>query len=515
MKKKMFTLMMVALATTGARAQWNTGTKPAVIMDCSQAGTDYYGTNLNVGRTTDGKTWLEYVIWEDEGVHHYVQLLDENGVKQFEDPGIRLNNYPTHSWWSWNNMVVASDGSVVVSLADARSETPDAEGNYYSFQPSVYKISQDGDFLWGLDGITFKEYQDAPYTNLFQNGDDIFFQCYELDENHMGMTSMMNRISPDGTLAFSECKPVFGQMVPTTGGDMLVFYSGGYGSTVNRLNRDLEPVWDEPVTFDSNPYGGHDNRPYKIAVDGQGGAAVTFERLMGQSAHNIRLQHINGDGTLGFGLDGIDTYNGTDGDHSYSGVAVNTETQEILCDWEDQLFDADKGTNYYTTTVGKYSFDGTRHWGDYGIHLGEKFSSSGFAYARIGAGPVGDGQWIVAYRDVAAYGQEFITVKRIDKDGNELWKKNYGRSLEVTDEHIFVEDDFTYIFFRGKQSIDVLRVSNQDGTANGIENANIDTPENARPVAWYTADGKQLSQPAKGLNIVKMSDGTSRKMFKK
>ena len=34
------------------------------------------------------------------------------------------------------------------------------------------------------------------------------------------------------------------------------------------------------------------------------------------------------------------------------------------------------------------------------------------------------------------------------------------------------------------------------------------------PSKYYTLDGKQLSAPQKGLNLVKMSDGTTRKVVK-
>lgn len=47
----------------------------------------------------------------------------------------------------------------------------------------------------------------------------------------------------------------------------------------------------------------------------------------------------------------------------------------------------------------------------------------------------------------------------------------------------------------------------------GINNAASD--KNATEVARYAADGTQLASPAKGLNIIKMSDGTTRKVIVK
>lgn len=49
-------------------------------------------------------------------------------------------------------------------------------------------------------------------------------------------------------------------------------------------------------------------------------------------------------------------------------------------------------------------------------------------------------------------------------------------------------------------------------SANGISNVNTSTT--AKAIAYYTADGKRISAPQKGLNIVKMSDGRTVKVVK-
>ena len=47
----------------------------------------------------------------------------------------------------------------------------------------------------------------------------------------------------------------------------------------------------------------------------------------------------------------------------------------------------------------------------------------------------------------------------------------------------------------------------------GIEEELVDT--NAVPVGYYDVTGRQLSGMQQGVNIVKMSDGTARKVYKK
>lgn len=506
--KRIFTLSALAMAAMTSFAQWNTGTKPVAIIDCP-ADKDYYACSPMAARTADGKTWISYKMWEENGVHTYVQLLDRNGVKQFDGLGIKVNDYQTPTWWSEYRLAVAGDGSALVSVADSRSEEiEEGEGvRGYEFQPAVYKIGQDGSFLWGLDGITFPKYVNAPYTEIFVNGDDVYIQFTQTKpspETEEG--TYMNRINPDGTVAFEECKPFYGQMIPSAGSDMLVFGASGEGATVNKVNRDLEPVWDAPIVYDSHSYGGYEIRPYQIAPDGKGGAAVTFVRAMGDFAHNIRLQYIGADGELGFGLTGIDTYNAEEYDHDYPDIAINTATEEIMVNWEDEMA-------LYTQSVGKYTYSGERMWGEKGIQLLSKQSPSGYAYGRLGSGALSNGDWILAVRDVTGWANERIKILRLNKDGGIVWEKNFGRGIEVSDPTIFVEEDATYIIFRNASSLDVLRVFNADGTTDGIDNTQA--PENSKPAAYYTPDGKKLNAPQNGINIVKMSDGSVRKVMMK
>lgn len=524
--KQFLAFAALALAATTAQAQWNTGNKPVALIDCSGHG-DYYVSNPKAVRTNDGKTWLSYKVWEDNGVHTYLQLLDKDGVLQFDGLGVKVNDYQTPTWWSEYQLAVASDGSALVSLADSRSETEPTggEGRYLNFQPAIYKVGQDGSLLWGLDGITFPAYQHAPYTDIFVNGDDVYFQFTQTQDTPSGvgpqglpqkaaspakaegMTgTWMNRISPDGTLAFSECKALYGQIIPSDGSNLLVFSAGGYGATVNKMNRDLESVWDEPLTYDDNSYGGYEMRPYKIAPDGEGGAAVAFVRAMGDFAHNIRVQYITADGDLGFGLTGIDAYNAEEYDHDYPGIALNNKTKEIMVDWEDQMGE-------YTQSINKFSYSGERLWGETGIQILSKDSPSGYAWGRIGSGSLSNGDWILAVRDIAAWANEKIVIMRLNPNGEIVWKKSFGRNLDVSNPTLIVEEDATYLFYRGTSSLDVLRVFNADGTTTGIESVQEETAQN--PKAYYAVDGKKLDAPTKGINIVQYSDGSVRKVFKK
>ena len=101
--KKLYSLLFLALASISpALAQWNTNATPVCIFSTTyvdengetKTGGDYYATNVMAARTPDKKTWLAWKTWGRKNVNDqsvtavrtYLQLLDRDGVPQFEKP---------------------------------------------------------------------------------------------------------------------------------------------------------------------------------------------------------------------------------------------------------------------------------------------------------------------------------------------------------------------------------------------------------------------------------------------
>ena len=518
--KKFTSLVLLALGCfSTASAQWNTGNSPKLFFNAANQG-DYYGCSPKAVRTSDGKTWISYKIWDSRqvndsvwdfrGVHTYLQLLNANGVKQFADPGILVNDYRTPSWWSGYGLAVDAEGNAIVTVADGRGaniaedSVIDSYSDVQTFQPAIYKFNQDGDPLWGLDGITFSDLQNEPFTDVTMVGDDAYFVMN-------GDGGYVMRVNADGTCAWDAPKPFYGQICPSTGTDFINFADTGDGPTATRYTRDLEPVWT--VTYDTLSVSSHDMHPYKIAPDGEGGAAVAFTCNMGQFAHNIRVQHISGDGETTFGMAGVYAYESLDYDHDYPDIAVNTEKQQICVNWEDNIDDlmtqSAKAYNYYGDVI---------FGGSLGTHVAEKTSTGGYASSTIGSGALPNGDWIIVYGNWEGWTDRSIIVRRINGEtGERVWSRTFGRSIQMDDENVIVEPDFTYVIYRngvdGKQGIYGFRVSNADGAYTDIQSVSSKTTQ-AHPVAYYGVDGKQLSAPGAGLNIVKYSDGTVKKVMK-
>ena len=541
--KKFYALLIMGMAATApALAQWNTNATPKLLFGLEytdpatgevKTGGDYYACNPMVARTADKKTWMAWKTsrsFELNGAIHsgectFLQLLDRDGVPQFDEP-ILVNDHVTPSWWSKYALCVASDGSAIVTVADCRAEeatlSPDNRNGYY-FSPAIYKIDQEGNFLWGLDGIEYRNIINGPYTNAFVVGDDVFFIFVSITEDSSGGETFIQRIDADGVPAWDEPKKLRDEpfmqykILPSLDGDLLLFDHCPDGARVQRLNRDLEDQWDEPVIYDDNSYGGYEMNHNRIVSDGNGGACVAFQRPMGSFSHNIRVQHINEDGSLGFGLTGLDTFNDDMYDHNYPSIAANPETQEILVQFASDL------GNTGCVKHQKFSFDGDYLYDELGMSVASKNASTSggymFGLPGCGVGSLKCGDWITIYRDLAGYNTESFIIRRYDKDGNRVWTKTIGRDIAPTDINFVVEEEAAYLFYReqktGKEpGIKIFRIAT-DGTynvtyeeiADGIMNVEQSTSTIDQ---YYSLDGKQLAKPQKGLNIIRKNDGTTK-----
>ena len=487
--KKLFSLLFLALAGAApALAQWNTNATPKCLVSTTyvdengetKTGGDYYACSPKVARTADKKTWMAWRTWghkyingqKTTAVRTYLQLLDRDGVAQFDEP-ILVNDHITPSWWSEYAICAAADGSAIVTVSDSRTEDESYVDEGYSpqtFTPAVYKIDQEGNFLWGLDGIEYRDVADGPYTNAFVIGDDTYFVYVRTGDDTAG--TYIQRISDDGVEQWDEPLLWPGgstlqlKMLATTDDEVLVFDTTPDGSRVHRMDKDLqEEVWGETVIYDEHKYDGYEMNHYRILSDGSGGAVVAFLRSMGIFSHNVRVQHINADGSLGFGLSGLDVYNSDEYDHNYPALAVNPKTEEIMVQFASQL--SSTGNVMHQ----KFSFDGDYLYDELGVSIASKSTASNtFFYGLVGVGALECGDWVCCYRDISSYNKESFIIRRYDKDGKRVWTKTIGRDLAPANVAFVVEEEAAYLFYREEASakepgLKIFRIG-ADGTYN-------------------------------------------------
>ncbi len=541
--KKLYSLLLLALAAAApAHAQWNTNATPVCIYSTTyvdengetKQGGDYYACTPMVARTPDKKTWISWKTWTNKtvngvkasAVRTYLQLLDRDGVPQFSEP-ILVNDHITPTWWSKYALCVASDGSAIVTVADSRTENESIVSEEYvpsTFTPAIYKIDQEGNFLWGLDGIEYSDITNSPYTNAFVIGDDTFFIFTNISEDSTSGETYIQRIDADGVPAWDEPRKLSDKvylqykMIPSLDGDILFFDDTPDGARVQRVNHDLELQWDEPVIYDENSYGGYEMNHYRIVSDGNGGACVAFVRPMGEFSHNIRVQHINEDGSLGFGLSGLDAYNAEEYDHNYPSIAVNPETQEIMVQFASEI--GSKGEVRHQ----KFTFEGDYLYDDKGFTVASKdgSTSGGYYFGLTGVGALSGGSWAAVYRDLAGFFQSSIIIRVYDKNGQRTLNRTIGRDLDPNDLTCIVEPEAIYLFYREASKaknpgITIFRIApdgSYDVKYDDTESISSLPAGDSAAKQYFSLDGKLLPEPQRGLNLVRHADGTVSKQLR-
>ena len=143
-------LRLAALAALSAPvlAQWtsNTGLNTAV---CVQSSDQAVPRSAAVG---DGKTWLGWFDQRGGSYAVYVQLLDRNGNPLLASGGMLVSGNPQSSSLVGWDLISDSSGNCVLTFTDTR-----AGGDLDVY---AYRISQNGQQLWGANGIALSNNAD-------------------------------------------------------------------------------------------------------------------------------------------------------------------------------------------------------------------------------------------------------------------------------------------------------------------------------------------------------------------
>lgn len=501
-KKSMLALAAMMLAPAfSMQAGWGSAETPDIVFRSDDI------SSLHTARTADGKTYLVWAAWSGivgDGYNLHMQLLDADGNSMWGDEGIVLETKPNASWFADYSIVTTENGDAIVSWADARE---DPEGDYQSLTPVLYKISQQKEMLWGEDGVFLgADYRFPP--KLYNVEGDIYAKIYVAGEEE---AAVLTRLDADGGFAV-EPVSFSGSIIPSVGGDFIAVYTGAQGTEAMRYNRDIQPVWSAPALVSSYLYEGYDTDPFILESDGMGGVVISYIRPMGMFGHMPIVQYVSADGEPVFG-EAVDVYGTEMYDHLYPVLAVDQADQSIFCAWQ-------MSGGVAILAGQQFDFFGERTWGDEGRILASKDDPSGYTYGAMDAACLVNGNWLVCFANELGWAQNQMNVGVYDHAGNEIWCRhvstpgaiyNYSCYLEGDDYYIFWVNEVTDDDWNTERMIQTVKISD---VTTGVETI---TSDSARKdiEAYYSLDGARHSSPVKGVNIVRYSDGSSRKIMVK
>lgn len=287
-------LSLFLLITSFAYAQWTND------YDVNTQVSDATTGDVQTIGTADGDTWV--IFWdEDAGYDLKVQLLDKDGNTQFGPTGMLVNSEADNgTWTATRSNVVDSEGNVYIGFTATNT------GMGY-----INKIAPDGTQLFGEAGISIDDAWDMKLLSLPDGG--------VLAGWLGGSNGMLMKYDNTGTAVWSSPKTIesvdtslpfsnIGELGGQSDGSFIVLLhtkatSWTVNSTLNALKVDSEgnEVWRIENLSNQTLMS---NRRYPLLQDGD----VIYLGYYGSTGFRFDsfLQRIEPDGTLPWGVDGID-----------------------------------------------------------------------------------------------------------------------------------------------------------------------------------------------------------------
>lgn len=514
-----------------AYAQWGTQTTPKVIY---QRTGEILG--FKTARTSDGYTYMSWQEWNLDwapasSLSMCMQLLDPDGMPMWGDDGIVIDSYPTKSYTTAYTLLVDDEGNAYVSWADSRSQVDkvltENDERYDNFEPVIYKVNKDGEMLWGEDGKTFDTSQYSVTPILYRAGKNIYAMMYGIGAGSY-IPSYFVRLDPETGDFIGTPKSMGGQFIASVGTDIINVYASGNSTMAMRYDEDLNPVWSQPTQVAPEVYSGHNNFPYNLVSDYQGGVIVSFERNTGSSKWMPIVNYIDANGESLFGH-AVDVTTNDWNNNSYNYIVYNPQSENILNVW---------GMNNPTTALYGQLMDvfGDRMWSNLydedGVELAFKDNTTDYTFAPLGATFTKDNTYWILYVDETNWMQDTMFLMCIDEEGNIIEGADNSMKVGpwftgVVSPSVYWDNGNMYlIYYNYVSTTGVYRIRTvmvpdlyepgeipEPQPENPDSGVGITESVNAGQATYYSVDGLRSSTPVKGLNIVKESDGSVKKII--
>lgn len=306
---KNFLSFILVLSSLSVWAQWSTD--PAVNNLLTPTGIDGY----HFGENENGAAIILYNDIEAPGMVYYFQIIDQDGYLLYPDGGELLCNHPNATYSVVNDLVSAdNNGNFIAVASDYR------HGESYHNFFTAYKISPDGDMLWGENGICLDNTPSdllvgMNMIHLVDNSIIFAWTSYTLEGT---IEAIIQRRDEDGALiwetvlgdATTNCSFPF--VLDAGNNELNLIYATGSSNSimVNKLNvSNGETVWSDAVLVYDGGFGYVSIwNALSYTSDGDGGVFITWDDNRNlNDLHPTFLSHIlsNGDYGLSVGAGGL------------------------------------------------------------------------------------------------------------------------------------------------------------------------------------------------------------------
>lgn len=397
MKKITTLVLFVAMAVFSAMAQWGNTAEESVLV---------WHSNINqkdIKMAPNGFSWVYYQIPADEkysNLSAHVNLIDTLGNKVFGDEGLLVSQHPTRTWTTCNKyLFVDRDGNAIVAVHDIRNAV---STQYLSY--TIYKISQTGEFLWGEDGIALEGTQAFPLSmhmtmTQVDNGDYVFAWAAAVDANSDRVVVKLQRMSQDGEMLWNIDEVSFKDPTGKTDytwptvidaglNQVIVIYFAGSNRDIyaRKLDFDGTPVWSEDTRLYRQGWTGSPAwSVLDVKPSGDGGAILAWTDDRYMTGSSTYMTYVKSNGEIGFAA-GVDGQKLSYSDYIGRQVTCmyDPNTDSFIAAWLEAY-----SSVAYAAKMQRLSKDGDLLWDEGGIEL-QPFSNYQYGYFSLQTAPNGE-----------------------------------------------------------------------------------------------------------------------------
>lgn len=396
-----------------------------------------------IGNTSDNGCFISWFDNRASGYAVYVQRINAFGEKQFTDDGLLVSGNPqSSSLVDWDMIVDDSDNTIMV-FTDTR--------NGGSINPFAYKISSQGNFLWGENGISLSTspstYQANPKVVQTSDGNFVVTWVFGSSPNKIAMQKLSSTgeklwgTDPIFLTGITNENYTYPSLVSSDSGSIIMYWAGYLGSFISPQNYHLysqkfspagNPLWSSnPDTVYTLGRVAGFYTP-KIFSDGNNGALYVWH----DDRNSINLttgfvQHFSSSGEHLFPENGVAGSTNSSQNHFDPMVAYNSATNETYMFWKE----ANPLQSMFGVYGQKFSANGTRMWNDEGKIFKAMDNNS---YASLSAIAY-ENRVMVYYNELPFSGlNDVVKSFQIDDAGNFLWNGNILTVCGVTSEKLRV-----------------------------------------------------------------------------
>ena len=366
-KKLLFLLPAIIFCWQFAMAQWSSD--PMANTQLSNLTGEQALPKVAV--CNDGHSYVAWFSNESGNYNVRLQRLDKDGYPLFNDNGMLISDHPQMSSLTDWGLAVDPDNYALITFQDIRN----TDNN-----PVGYRISPNGEMMWGEDGIIFSNssnFEPSPVVCATGAGNAVFAWPSFTDTDS---EVHLQKISPGGDLLWGEGLVIAYPGVNVTApylfpaGDDFVFvvwheetgpfYSPTRGLYVQKLDADGNFMWETDLEVYA-PIASGAVITLQMCRDDSGGIVFSWYGNDSGMHFNCWAHHMDGDGNLTMPTNGVIVSTSMERNHMYPAPAFLPQTQEIVVYFSEQDFNQNQRGLY----AQKFDLAGNRQWTDEGKQL--------------------------------------------------------------------------------------------------------------------------------------------------